>query len=246
MCVGILILLVSATPKSWADDSAPAQTDPPARLQKRPRPNEKPESRPKENAEAKKADKQTPSKEAPHTEPEEPVPQEEVRRRLEDVMGRVAKNLREAESRLAKSDTGEGTQQIQRDIAKDFEDLLEHLKQEAKAQQAKDCASSSGGPQAGEARGRRAAQSNEASRQEASRRPGQVQQTNQNALGQSAARKEEMSKIADLYKDTWGHLPETLRQEMDQYSRERFMDKYSELLKQYYKTIAEKSSRKRD
>lgn len=55
---------------------------------------------------------------------------------------------------------------------------------------------------------------------------------------------EGMSKIADLYKDVWGHLPETLRQEMDQYSREQFMAKYGDLLKQYYATIAEKGRRK--
>ena len=53
-----------------------------------------------------------------------------------------------------------------------------------------------------------------------------------------------MSKIADLYKDVWGHLPETLRQEMDQYSREQFMAKYADLLKQYYATIAEKGRQK--
>jgi hypothetical protein len=56
--------------------------------------------------------------------------------------------------------------------------------------------------------------------------------------------KEQMSKLADVYKDVWGHLPETLRQEMDQYSREQFMAKYNELLKQYYATIAEKGRRK--
>src|SRR5439155_9320520 len=54
----------------------------------------------------------------------------------------------------------------------------------------------------------------------------------------------DMSRIADLYKDIWGHLPEALRQEMDQYSREQFMAKYNELLKQYYSTIAEKGRRK--
>src|SRR5262249_14689287 len=53
-----------------------------------------------------------------------------------------------------------------------------------------------------------------------------------------------MNKIADLYKDVWGHLPETLRQEMDQYAREKFMAKYNDLLKQYYATIAAKGHRK--
>ncbi len=44
---------------------------------------------------------------------------------------------------------------------------------------------------------------------------------------------------ADVYKDTWGHLPETLRAQMDAYSsRQKYMDKHQELIKQYYKTIA--------
>ena len=58
--------------------------------------------------------------------------------------------------------------------------------------------------------------------------------------------KDGRGKIADLYKDIWGHLPETLRQEMDAYSREKFMAKYNDLLKQYYSTIAEKGRQKGD
>ena len=73
----------------------------------------------------------------------------------------------------------------------------------------------------------------------------QQQQASNNARGGNGP-KGEMSKIADVYKDIWGHLPETLRQEMNQYSREQFMAKYNELLKQYYATIAEKGRRKGD
>ena len=49
---------------------------------------------------------------------------------------------------------------------------------------------------------------------------------------------------ADLNPDTWGHLSPKQRLEMDAYSKERFMPRYSELLKQYYTTIAEKGRRK--
>ena len=53
------------------------------------------------------------------------------------------------------------------------------------------------------------------------------------------------ARLADLYKDIWGHLPETMRAEMNAYaSREEFMTKYRDLLKQYYTTIAEKGPRK--
>lgn len=57
----------------------------------------------------------------------------------------------------------------------------------------------------------------------------------------TAGRDENMNKIADLYKEIWGHLPETLRMEMDSYSREAYLGKYHDLLKQYYSSIAEKS-----
>jgi hypothetical protein len=46
-------------------------------------------------------------------------------------------------------------------------------------------------------------------------------------------------KLADLYKDVWGTLPDRLRQEMDLYYREQFMPRYSELLRQYYAALAE-------
>jgi hypothetical protein len=50
---------------------------------------------------------------------------------------------------------------------------------------------------------------------------------------------------ADLYKDVWGHLPETLRAQMDAYSNPQpFLPKYDDLIKRYYRTIAEQGRRK--
>jgi hypothetical protein len=45
--------------------------------------------------------------------------------------------------------------------------------------------------------------------------------------------------VGDLYKNVWGHLPEKKRQEMDAYGRESFPRKYEQLLREYYRTIAE-------
>jgi hypothetical protein len=54
-------------------------------------------------------------------------------------------------------------------------------------------------------------------------------------------------KNADLYKDVWGHLPEALRAEMMAYSNDKqFMAKYDELIKRYYRSIAEQGRRKGD
>jgi hypothetical protein len=54
------------------------------------------------------------------------------------------------------------------------------------------------------------------------------------------------SSFPNLFKETWGHLPETPRQDMDQYSKEQFMAKYRALIEQYYATIAEKAHREGD
>jgi hypothetical protein len=51
--------------------------------------------------------------------------------------------------------------------------------------------------------------------------------------------KRQNDKLADLYKDVWGTLPDRMRQEMDLYYREQFMPRYSELLRQYYAALAE-------
>jgi hypothetical protein len=52
---------------------------------------------------------------------------------------------------------------------------------------------------------------------------------------------------SDLYKDDWGHLPETLRAQMDAFSKPQpFLPKYDDLIKRYYRTIAEQGRRKGD
>lgn len=58
-----------------------------------------------------------------------------------------------------------------------------------------------------------------------------------------ASPKRENDKLADLYRDVWGHLPERMRQEMDLYYREQFMPRYTELLKRYYAALAEQKKK---
>lgn len=83
--------------------------------------------------------------------------------------------------------------------------------------------------------------------QKSAPQPGQAPQpkdARDGANGKRGGAADDADKLADLYKDVWGHLPEALRLEMDQYAREQFMGKYRDLLKQYYTTIAEKGRRK--
>jgi hypothetical protein len=62
---------------------------------------------------------------------------------------------------------------------------------------------------------------------------------NPGAGGKSETGRKDLA--ADQYKDTWGHLPQSLRAEMNAYSNPRpFMPRYDDLIKRYYRTIAEK------
>jgi hypothetical protein len=160
-------------------------------------------------------------------------------------MARVGKNMQVSEQRLAKKDSGEGTQQIQRDILSDLDALLEqdqHQQQQSQQQEQNSSSSQSRRPQQAQRRSGSKSGST-AGRQQGGSQPS-ANQAGNNAGGGGKEGSAEMNRIADLYGDFWGHLPEKARQEMDQYARERFMAKYSELLKQYYSTIAERGRRK--
>ena len=75
-------------------------------------------------------------------------------------------------------------------------------------------------------------------------KPPEPDQQNGNQGGGGGKSEGPPSKLADMYKDVWGHLPESMRAEMNAYSREQFMAKYDDLIKQYYSTIAEQSRKK--
>ena len=48
----------------------------------------------------------------------------------------------------------------------------------------------------------------------------------------------------EIVKEVWGHLPDKMRQQATQYYQQDFMPRYTELLKLYYASLAEKSERK--
>jgi hypothetical protein len=69
--------------------------------------------------------------------------------------------------------------------------------------------------------------------------------TEQGNDGDSPSRKREND--PDLTKDVWGHLPESLRPAMNAYSNPQpFMPRYDDLVRKYYRTIAEQGRKKGD
>ncbi len=235
---GILVLTLLVCGLTAADDPVPDQPEPPVRLKKKERPPADPAPDRKPDAPADKPEptkKAAPARQPDVTKDEVDPEAQDLEEKIRELMNRVSKNMGVSEKRLDKKDPGEQTQLVQRDITRDLDELIEQTRrqQQQQQQQQSNSSSSSKNRQARMNRMHKAQQSAQASGQQNN----QTQdQRGNNARGGNGNR-EGMGKIADVYKDIWGHLPETLRQEMDQYSREQFMTKYNDLLKQYYATI---------
>jgi hypothetical protein len=256
--------------------------EPPVRLKKKVRPDEgekvkeeqpKPAEPPKEEG-----PKAKPKEGDPPAQPDQPEEDES------EVLNRVSKNMRTSEDHLANRELTDATRQVQEDILKDLDALINKTQnggddnqdqqnqdknqgqqdqpqggQQKKSngqtkigmgggrkrlrgeQQARGQGRKSGGQPKGQGQGE----------QMANAKPGVGQ--GQQPMGQGGGAQPggggqsggEANKLAEIYKDKWGELPETMRAQMNAYSREQFMAKYNDLTKQYYSAVAEKS-RKRD
>lgn len=204
-----------------------------------------------------------PTRVTPDAEKDEESPPLEPDKDPKEIVSRIAKNMRSSETRLAKIDAGEGTRQIQQDILKDLDSLIRRQQQQEQQQQQQSQQQQSQPEQQQEQQDqqqRQAAQTQSQRQQQKSQKQQPLPREQQGqpkpqpkpeeAKGKQAGggpkqtAKGEINKLADVYKDIWGHLPETLRKEMDAYGREEFMAKYGDLLKQYYATIAEKARKK--
>jgi hypothetical protein len=159
--------------------------------------------------------------------------------RRAELIRRLSKNFQSAQDRLDKTDTGSRTQELQQVIVTRLSELIEQAKESLPSQRVME--------KQWDNRQQRAARSE---RRVAQRiRPGvptdlgsKNSRHNTPPSAGNSGGSGDVNKLENLFRDVWGHLPETLRQEMNQYAREHFMTKYGDLLKQYYSTIAEKDS----
>jgi hypothetical protein len=252
-----------------ADEPA-GPDEPPVRLKKKkPRGDDKPMTEPGKPDDKKKDDKKKDQPKAGERREAEPVtPQEEER----EVYQRVIKNVHTVEEKLAKSDLGEGTQQSLRDILKDIESLIKRNEsppppaggggendpnsldnknqqnQKGKTGSKQPSSQRAGGQNQREQQSGGQGKNGEkfgAQGKESSKKPG-----GRNGVGDVGGaggdkNNPAMNRNADLYKAEWGHLPASLRAQMDAYSNPQpFLPKYDELIKRYYQTIAEQGRRK--
>jgi hypothetical protein len=137
-------------------------------------------------------------------------------------LGQIIKEMRDVEQKLGKPETGEDTQSKQKQIVKKLQSLIEQMKQ----------AGSSG------------SMAMRMIRQQGQRNGDkQGQTTGANARGappMKPARPSERHAMAGG-KDIWGHLPDELRQEMDNVLKEEALPTKEDVIRRYYLSVSKKT-----
>ncbi len=206
----------------------------------------------------------------PEAEPKKEDPAGEVD--VAKTTERIVQDANEAGKRLADKDPGDDTQRLQKEIVKNIDALIKKAQQpppqsndnsqsqSGKSDMSKSPKDNSSQSKSGSSQSRqerRERRQSQASGKQGGQPMSQQGRVDQQAkLGASNDRLNKMEQspnkiesknalpnLSDVYKDVWGHLPEKMRQEMDLYFREQFMPRYSELLKQYYSSLSEKSGK---
>lgn len=139
-------------------------------------------------------------------------------------MSDVIKQMRDVENRLGKTDTGEETRKEQQQIVKKLETLIEQMKSQSQGQQKKQRQMAM---QKGQKPGKEQTGDN----------PGA------NPGGAPASKPADPTKKRSLAggKDSWGHLPPDLRQELENVFKEEFLPSREELIRKYYQAVNKKS-----
>jgi len=213
--------------------------------------------------------------------PEDGPPGEE-REDEQDVLKRVRDNMQGVEDKLGNKEIGDPTQQQQRDIIKDLDDLINRSQQQENGggggganqqqnqDQDQDQQNQKGGQQQKQKAGQKQGKQGQQQQQRAQRQPRQQQQRQQQQMAKNDRKEQDkkkedgggqdggMGKKGDgetggpknddkPLREVWGHLPESLRAEMNAYSNPKpFMPRYDDLIKKYYRTIAEQGRKKGD
>lgn len=174
-----------------------------------------------------------------------------------DRLERAIAGMREAQKQIDAQDTGESTQEIQTQVVKDLEQLIDaiknaqsqpnnqqqskkkkklNLKQEQQKlmQEQLNPANSS-------------KQEQEGSEAENAKKAGQPkdggdsteQIQRQKTLDAERARRQQLSK------DVWGHLPPALRDKLLNVYSDKYLPKYEDLVRRYYESLAERNRKRR-
>jgi hypothetical protein len=256
-----LVLALSIGLVGWSIAQPPAEPEePPVRLKKKKKTTpEKPESPPEKPEPLPEPKKKPKLDEDADLDPRDDIRMPQGEEPEEDeIIRRIIRNTRLSEEKLANRETGEATRKLQDEVIRDIDRLLEQQKQNQQNPQDQKNDNPSGGmgqdqnqqrsaQEREERRKRRMSGQQTASRNQGGQQQGQggaksgQGQGNGNTPGGGGTGAKGDPRDPEKKFDLWGHLPEKERALMNKEMEQRFMEKYDDLTKQYYRTIAEKS-----
>lgn len=154
----------------------------------------------------------------------------------QDPLARIGKQMRMVEKLLARREELKRAPELQQQIVRDLDELIEQIKRQKSQQQSQ-------GSKSGKPGGQRSKV------QQPGKQPGQAPgnrpaRDSTNRLGKEAAKRVDMAQMQDLMKDVWGQLPDRAREQMLQSSVDQFLPEYEVLIEKYFRRLAEDQPRK--
>ncbi len=144
-----------------------------------------------------------------------------------DPLTQIGRRMRQVETRIDSRDTSVRTQEMQKQILRELEMLLEQTKKQC--QGACQNPSSSSQPQPG------STASNQPQKGEA----GPPKESTDKLRDPGETKVDEPANMDQLVREVWGHLPDKIRIQMQNVTVEQFLPKYEKLIEDYYQRLAE-------
>jgi hypothetical protein len=170
-----------------------------------------------------------------------------------DPLLRANERMRKVEEKLAAADGNVETVDLQTKIVKDLDELLEAAqnqnnnqnksKKNSKSRKMQKVVQRNETERERQQRMERERQQAEANQKNMAKGEAKKANDNRDQVGGPAGSRQELGE-GRKKKDVWGHLSESMRQEMEQYAREGFLPRYRDLLEKYYTSIASRAKRK--
>jgi hypothetical protein len=158
---------------------------------------------------------------------------------------RAIRRMRSAQERIARGDTGEATQDVQIQIVKDIQELIDLAKRRPPSPpsppqqpEADDKPMQQDGENADGSEDQVAGASGEGARKQDDGADETTEQT-----GKPNQAEVELARRQQLINEVWGHLPPALRRELLNINSERYLPKYDEWVRRYYESLAEPSGK---
>lgn len=187
--------------------------------------------------EAQRAAAQKQPDNADDTKPVPPAESKTAAAAQDNPLIKIARQMRDVERRIEKTDSGPATQKTQQQIIDQLERLIEQAQKSC-------CGDGKPGQkqsQGGTCERKTIAQSKKPSNSKSTGKGSSPGQSSGSAAVKEPAppRTTDMQQMQALIKRLWGELPQRDREQMLQYPVEQFLPEYEQMIEEYYKRLSE-------